>query len=104
MARRERDILERAVRAIAEQAANTNKVIDEAMDAGLAPDHSVTVAAKQLRLELLRVKADLERELATWVVDCKSCGMEVHWVQGTSMADPCALGASTPGTAREPSI
>ena len=43
-----------------------------------------------LRLELLRVKADLERELGTWVLDCKACGMEVHWVQGISMAD--ALG------------
>ena len=88
MARRERDILERSVHAIAEQAANTNKVIDEAMDAGLAADHPVTVAAKQVRLELLRVKADLERELGTWVLDCKACSMEVHWVQGISMADP----------------
>jgi hypothetical protein len=32
------------------------------------------------------VKADLERELGKWVLDCKACGMEVHWVQGTSMA------------------
>jgi hypothetical protein len=39
MARRERGILEHAVHSISEQAANTNKVIDEAMDAGLAADH-----------------------------------------------------------------
>lgn len=32
MARRERDILERAIHAVAEQAANTDKVIDEAME------------------------------------------------------------------------
>ena len=32
------------------------------------------------------------------MLDCKACGMEVHWVQGISMAD--ALGASAPGTAR----
>jgi hypothetical protein len=44
VARRERDILEHAVRRISEQAANTNKVIDEAMEAGLAADHPVTVA------------------------------------------------------------
>lgn len=44
MTRRERDILEHAVQAIAEQAANTSKVIDEAMEAGLAADHPVTVA------------------------------------------------------------
>jgi hypothetical protein len=42
VASRERDILERAVQAFAEQAANTNRVIDEAMDAGLAADHPVT--------------------------------------------------------------
>jgi hypothetical protein len=40
----------------------TNRVFDEAMEAGLAADHPVTVAAKQVRLELLRVKADLERK------------------------------------------
>lgn len=63
MARRERDVLERAVHAVAEQAAKTNVVIDEAMDAGIAADHPGIVAAKQVRLELLNVKADLEREL-----------------------------------------
>ena len=102
MARRERDILERAVHAIAEQAANTNKVIDEAMDAGLAADHPVTVAAKQVRLELLKVKADLERELATWVLDCTACGQEVHWVQGISMADPGHWGRRFPAPHGEP--
>jgi len=54
-------------------------VIDEAMDTGLAGDHPVTVAAKQVRLGPLQVKADLERKPATWVLDCKACGMEVHW-------------------------
>lgn len=39
-----RDILERAVRSISEQAAKTNDLIDEAMDAGLAADHLVTVS------------------------------------------------------------
>jgi hypothetical protein len=39
-------------------------VIDEAMEAGLAADHPVTVAAKHVRLELLKVKADLKRELS----------------------------------------
>ena len=96
MARRERDILDRSVHAIAEQAANTNRVVDEAMEAGLAADHPVTVAAKQVRLELLKVKADLERELATWVLDCKACGMDVHWVQGVSMADPGHWGHRLP--------
>jgi hypothetical protein len=88
MARRERDILERAVHSIAEQAANTNKVIDDAAYAGLAADHPVTLQAKLIRLELLKVKADLERELGKLVLNCTQCGMEVHWVQGISMSDP----------------
>ena len=33
---------------MAKQAAKTNTLIDEAMDAGLAADHPVTVAAKQV--------------------------------------------------------
>jgi hypothetical protein len=35
-----------------------------------------------LRLELLKVKADLERELATLSLDCRDCGMDVHYVSG----------------------
>jgi hypothetical protein len=85
---RERDILERSVHAIAQQATNTNEVIDGAMEAGLAADNHVTVAAKQVRLGLLKVKADLERELGRLVLNCQRCGMEVHWVQGISMSDP----------------
>jgi len=34
------------------------------------------------------------------VLDCKACGMEVHWVQGISMADAPHWGASATGTAR----
>jgi hypothetical protein len=104
VSRRERDILEHAVQAIADQAANTNKVIDEAKETGLAADHPVTVSAKQVRLELLNVKADLEPELATWVLDCAACGMEVHWVQGVSMADPGHWGHRFPAPHGEPSI
>jgi hypothetical protein len=85
---RDRDILERAVHAIAEQAANTNKVIDEAMEAGPAADHPVTVTAKLLRLELLKTKAELERGLSKFVLDCTACGQGILWVQGVGMADP----------------
>jgi len=86
MARRDHGILERAVHSISEPAANTSKVVDEAMDAGLAADHPVTVAAKMLRLELLKVKADLERELGTFVLNCSACGLDVHWVSGLRVA------------------
>ena len=35
-----------------------------------------------LRLELLKVKAELERELGQLVLDCSDCGRTVHWVSG----------------------
>jgi hypothetical protein len=60
--RRERDILERAARSIAERASQASAVVDEAHDAGLDGSHPVTLQAKMLRIELLNVKADLERE------------------------------------------
>jgi len=66
MAQRERDTLERAVRTLSEQALKADDLVDEATAAG-GGSHPVTVHAKMLRLELLNVKADLERELGTWV-------------------------------------
>jgi hypothetical protein len=41
--RRERHILERAVRVISEQAASASGLIDEVLAAGLAGDHPVTL-------------------------------------------------------------
>jgi hypothetical protein len=66
MGRREREILEHGVHAIAEQTAKTNTVIDEAINAGLAADHPVTVAAKQVRLELLEDRPGA----GTWGLGC----------------------------------
>jgi hypothetical protein len=40
----------------------------------------VTIHAKMLRFELLQVKADLERNLGTLVLNCSDCGRLVHWV------------------------
>jgi hypothetical protein len=81
MGRQERGILERAVHAVAEQGAKADDLVDEAASAG-GGDHPVTVHAKMLRLELLKVKADLEHELETWVPNCTKCGLDVHWVSG----------------------
>jgi len=39
-----------------------------------------------LRLDLLKVKADLERELETWVPNCTRCGLDVHWVSGLGVS------------------
>jgi hypothetical protein len=86
--RQEREILERAVRAVSEQATKADAVVDEALAAGLNGSHTVTLQAKMLRQELLQVKADLERELGHLVLDCSECGRTVHWVSGL---------AATPG-------
>jgi hypothetical protein len=69
MARREREVLEHAVHAIAEQAVKADELVDEATAAG-GGSHPVTVQAKMLRLELLKTKADLERELEDFVLNC----------------------------------
>lgn len=49
------------------EAAKTDKVI-QGDEAGLAADHPATVAAKMIRLKLLNVKAELERELGRLVL------------------------------------
>lgn len=79
---RDRDILVRAVHAVADQATKADAVVDEALKAGLNGSHPVTLQAKMLRLELLNVKADIERELGQLVLDCSDCGRTVHWVSG----------------------
>jgi hypothetical protein len=79
---RERHILERAVRVVEEQAASADGIVDDAIEAGLDGSHPVTVHAKMLRLELLDVKAALERELMTFSLNCADCGRDVHWVSG----------------------
>lgn len=82
MARTERSVLENAVRLVAGQATKADELVDEALAAGLDGSHPLTVHAKMLRLELLQVKADLERELGRLVLDCSDCGRTVHWVSG----------------------
>jgi hypothetical protein len=81
MARREREILQHAVHALAEQAAKADELVDEAKAAG-GGDHPVTIHAKMLSLELLKVKADLERELEDFSLNCSKCGLDVHLVGG----------------------
>jgi len=83
---REREVLERAVLAVSEQAAKADTVVGEAHAGGLDGSHPVTVQTKMLRQVLLQMKADLERELAGWVLDCSACGRTVHWVAGLGVA------------------
>jgi hypothetical protein len=104
VARREREILERSVHAVAEQAAKTDNLVDELLEAGADASDPIVVDAKLIRLELLRVKGDLERELAKLVLYCTACGQEVHWVQGISMSDPGHWGHRFPAPHGEPAV
>ena len=101
--RREREILERAVRTVSEQTAKADVVVDEALAAGLDGSHPVTLQAKMLRQELLQVKADLERELGRLVLDCSACGRTVHWVSGLA-ASPGHWAHGEPAPHGEPVI
>jgi hypothetical protein len=51
------------------QAVNADDLVHDATTAG-GPITRLTVHGKMLRLELLRVKADLERELQTLSLNC----------------------------------
>jgi hypothetical protein len=102
MARREREILEGAVHAIADQAGKADDLVKEAAAAG-GGDHPVTVDAKMLRLELLKVKADLERELEDFVPNCKKCGLDVHWVSGLGVS-PGHWGHREPAPHGDPAV
>lgn len=74
MSRGERDILEHAVQAVTDKVVKADDLVDEAIAAGLGQDDMLVVHAKMRRLGLLKVKADLGRELGTWSLNCTSCG------------------------------
>jgi len=86
MRTRERHVLEQAVHAVTEQAANEDALVDEAISVGHGRSDPLVTHAKMLRLELLNVKADLERELETWSLNCNKCGLDVHWVGGLGVS------------------
>jgi hypothetical protein len=79
-----RAVLERPILRVAEQAANANAIVDEAMDAGLDGSEPCVVNLKMLRAELLSVKADLERELEKVWLNCVVCGVPARYVGGSS--------------------
>ena len=61
MPRSDREVLEDAVRVLAEQAADSDRIVEEALEAGLAAEDRVVVYTKMLRLELLNTKAASSR-------------------------------------------
>ena len=97
MARQERDILERAVRVVAEQAAKADELVDEAIEAGHGRSDPLVTHAKMLRLELLNVKADLERELEDFVLNSRGAASTFTGLGARDHARPLgASGASAP--------
>jgi hypothetical protein len=98
-----RNILERAVRTLSEQASAASELVSEAIDAGLGGSHPITVHAKMLRLELLRTKAALERELGRLVLHCSRCWRTVHWVPGLRV-QPGHWAHSEPAPQHEPAV
>jgi hypothetical protein len=86
MASREREILERAVHTVAEQAAKADDLVEEAIEVGHGRSDPLVTHAKMLRLELLKVKADLERELEDFSLNCSKCGFDVQRVSGLGVS------------------
>ncbi len=100
MARREREVLEHAVHAVTEQAAEADDLVDEAIDVGHGRSDPLVTHAKMFRLELLSVKADLERELEDFSLNCSKCGVDVHWVSGLGITPATGRTGSPRRTAR----
>ena len=103
MTQPEREILERAVGSISEQAVAAQAVVVEAHVAGLDDSHTVAIRAKMLRLELLQMKGYLERELGLLVLDCSECGQTAHYVAGLRVT-PGHWAHAMPAPHGEPTI
>jgi hypothetical protein len=103
MARRERQILEHAVHAATEQAAKADDLVDEAIEIGHGRSDPLVVHAKMLRQELLNVKADLERELEDFSLNCTKCGLDVHWIGGLGIT-PGHWSHAEPAPHGEPAV
>jgi hypothetical protein len=99
----EAEVLQRAIRAIAERARDAYRIVEEAGDAGLDHDDGIMVAAKSLRAELLRTKGELERELSRSAFTCTRCNRRVHWVSGAGPA-PGHWAHAEPAPSHEPVI
>jgi hypothetical protein len=67
--------------AVAEQAAKADHWSTRRSRPGTIGRLLVT-HAKMRWLELLNLKADLERELGNLSLNCSKCGLDVHWVSG----------------------
>jgi hypothetical protein len=103
MTTRERNTNERAVRSVAEEAGHAYELIEQLHAVGFRDGDEVMLAAKTLRLELLKTKGDLERELSGWVLDCRRCNRRVHWVSGVG-PEPGHWAHAEPAPGHDPVI
>ena len=72
---------------------------DQGDEAGLAADHPATVAAKMIRLKLLNVKAELERELGRLVLTAATASSQ-RWGTCHQMEAPDRWLSAVEGPAR----
>ena len=98
-----REVLERAVAALCVEAKKAYGLVEELYGEGIRDGDQLMLAAKQLRLELLQAKADLERELSTWIADCRECYRRVHWVAGIA-AEPGHWAHAEPAPNHQPTL
>ena len=103
MTHREQHVLENAIRLVTEQAAKADALVDEAIDVGHGRSDPLVTHAKMLRLELLNVKADLERELQDFSLNFVKCGLDVHWVSGLGIT-PGYWAHAEPAPHGEPAV
>ena len=57
-------------------------MVEEAHEVDPRDESGLVAAAKQLRIELLQTKAELERELGNVLLSCQRCRRRMHWVPG----------------------
>ena len=82
----EREILERTVRAIADRARDAYRVVEEAHAIESKDESGLVSAAKQLRMELLQTKAELERELGRMRLALQPAGPLGQWRRSQARA------------------
>lgn len=62
------------------------------------------VHIKEMRLELVTVKAELERELATVSLNCPDCARDVHWMFGLGVEPGHWPHAEQPAPHHDPAV
>jgi hypothetical protein len=81
----ERDILERAVRTLSEQAAKASELVDEAKAAG-GGDHPVHRPREDAPARAPEGEGRPRAELEDFSLNCSRCGLDVHWVSGLGVS------------------